>query len=145
MRHAVRAVIVRDNKLAIMHRNKFGKEYWTLPGGAVEIGDELVAALFREVAEELSVVIKEPQLVFTEDAGAPYGMQYVFLCEYVSGELALSPHSEEAAINKIGQNIYEPRWLSLQDLEAHPCVSKRLQAALVEAFRSGFPSQTLQI
>ena len=33
-------------------------------------------------------------------------MQYVYLCEYVGGEPALNPESDEYAINAMGQNLY---------------------------------------
>jgi ADP-ribose pyrophosphatase YjhB (NUDIX family) len=46
MRKAVRAIIIKDDKLLVMNRNKFGKVYDTLPGGNVEIGETLEQALY---------------------------------------------------------------------------------------------------
>lgn len=39
MRRAVRAIIIKDKQLLVMHRNKFGTEYETLPGGNIEVGE----------------------------------------------------------------------------------------------------------
>jgi ADP-ribose pyrophosphatase YjhB (NUDIX family) len=141
MKHAVRAIVVKDNKLLVMHRNKFGKEYDTLVGGGVDMGETLEQALFRELAEETGVQVSNPRLVFVEEAGAPYGTQHVFLCEYVGGEPVLSPQSGEAKINQLGANLYLPQWLSLGDLPTAPFLSPRLQQALLNAFKNGFPSQ----
>ncbi len=139
MKTAVRAIVIRDNQLLVMHRNKFGHEYYTLPGGGVHGGEANIAALNREMAEETSVQISAPKLVFTEDAGAPYGVQYVYLCDYTSGEPALHPASEEAKINALGNNIYTPQWMPLSDLEKVPFLSTKLQAAIGDAIKSGFP------
>jgi len=39
MKQAVRAIIIHNNNLLVMKRNKFGKEYYTLIGGHVEMGE----------------------------------------------------------------------------------------------------------
>jgi 8-oxo-dGTP diphosphatase len=145
MRRAVRAIIIHENQLLVMHRNKFGKEYDTLPGGNIEIGETPEQALLREVGDETSVLYKNPRLVFAEEAGAPYGTQYVYVCDYVSGTPALKHDSEEAAIHRMGQNLYEPKWLSLDDLPSVPFVSERLKRAILHALKNGFPEQPIYV
>lgn len=145
MRRAVRAIVIKDNNLLVMHRNKFGQEYDTLPGGGVEIGESPEQALVREVAEETSIQIRLERLVFVEEAGDPFGTQLIYLCEYQSGEPALNEHSEEAQINKLGQNLYEPRWVDLSKLSTMPFVSERLKQAVLTAVANGFPEQPEQI
>lgn len=140
MKQAVRAIIVRGNDLLVMHRNKFGTEYDTLPGGGLEMGETPEDALAREIAEETGVHYTNPRLVYIEEAGSIYGTQYVFLCEYIDGEPQLHPSSEEVAINKLGKNMYEPRWLPIAQLGAAPFISERLKRELLRAFERGkFP------
>ena len=86
VRRAVRAIIIRDGNLLVMHRNKFGKQYYTLPGGNIEMGETPEQAVFRELHEETMVTVANPILKFVEEAGDPYGTQYVFHCEYISGD-----------------------------------------------------------
>lgn len=145
MRRAVRAIVIRDDSLLVMHRNKFGKEYDTLPGGNIEVGETPEQALQREVSEETSIIIDNHRLVFVEDAGDPYGVQYIFLCNYVSGEPRLAEDSEEAHINKLGQNLYDPRWVRLTELPDMPFLSEKLKAAILSAVKTGFPEQPTQI
>lgn len=144
-RQAVRAIVIKEGQLLVMHRNKFGTEYETLPGGGVEVGEAPDMAVVRELAEETSVVIGDHRLVFIEEAGDPFGTQLIYLCEYISGEPKLADDSEEAYINKLGQNLYEPKWVSLTDLAGLPFLSEQLKAAIIDASKNGFPEQPVQI
>ncbi len=145
MRRAARAIVIHNDNLLVMHRNKFGTEYETLPGGAIEIGEETENAVIRELLEEASIVATNQRLVFVEDAGDMYGIQYVFLCDYVSGEPQLDPDSPEAPIHAMGKNLYEPKWVSLADLPQLPFVSERLKQAIIGAVTNGFPVEPVEI
>lgn len=140
MRKAVRAIIIKDGKLAVMHRNKFGKEYDTLPGGNIELGETAEQALYREVQEETMMTFRNPRLVFIEHADPIYGDQYIYLCDYISGEPQLHPDAEEGHINKLGQNLFTPEWLPLDKLTEAPFLSKDLRSHLLSALANGWPS-----
>jgi 8-oxo-dGTP diphosphatase len=145
MRKAVRAIIVRNDELLVMRRNKFGKIYVTLPGGGVDSGETPDQALWRELEEETGVIIAEPRLVYLEDAGEMYGVQHIYLCRYISGEPELSENSEEALISKIGQNLYQPDWLKIADLPETEFLSPRLKERLIADLVQGFPAETTTI
>lgn len=141
MRKAVRAIIIKDDNLLVMNRNKFGAVYDTLPGGNIELGETAEQALYREVEEETMVKFKNPQHVFLEHSDAIYGDQYVFLCEYVSGEPKLHPDAEEQHINKLGKNLYKPMWLPINKLAGAPFLSDKLQQKIIECNRGGWPEK----
>lgn len=139
MRQAVRAVVVKGDNLLVVHRNKFGKEYYTLPGGGIDPGETPEQAMIRELYEETGISVVLDRLVIVEEAGDPFGVQYVYLCTYQSGEPALHPDSEEAQINKLGQNMYTPLWLPLSELSAAPFFSEKLKLVLLKGITEGFP------
>jgi 8-oxo-dGTP pyrophosphatase MutT (NUDIX family) len=141
MRHAVRAIVLHDDKLLVMRRNKFGHEYYTLIGGKIDMGEAPEAALLREVTEETSIVIDDLQLVFVEEAGDPYGTQYVYKADYVSGEPTLDPKSIEASIHAMGQNLYEPMWLPIAELAKVPFLSEGLKQAILEGLQTSFQGE----
>jgi len=60
----VAAVIVENNKILLIHRIKSEIEYFTLPGGTVEEGEELEDAMRREAKEELSIDVEIDRLLF---------------------------------------------------------------------------------
>lgn len=145
MKRAVRAIVFKDNQLLVIRRNKFGKKYCTLPGGGVDMGETEEQALRREMAEETGLSLGGARLVFTEQAGEPYGTQYVFLVDYLGGEPALHPASDEAGINQLGQNIYEPAWLPIAALPAVPFISERLKRAILTGIKEGFPEKVTEV
>ncbi len=141
MRKAVRAIIIHDEKLLVMHRNKFGKEYYSLVGGGIDFGESAEQALAREVYEESMLRYASPRLVIVQEAGEPYGTQYIYLCEYQGGEPKLEPSSAEASISALGQNLYTPMWLPLGHLQDSPFVAGVLKHAILQGHSHGFPEQ----
>ncbi len=118
-----------------------GKQYYTLPGGTVENGETADQAAIREVAEESTIKIDQPRLVFIEDAGKPFGEQYVYLCNYISGEPVLPDDSEEAYWTIPDKNTYEPMWIETNRLGDIDFVSPLLGEALVMGLKHGWPKE----
>lgn len=56
-RPSVRGIIIKDGKMAMMHSLKY--DYYKLPGGGIEEGEELRDTLVREVKEESGLVVKK--------------------------------------------------------------------------------------
>lgn len=145
MKAAVRAILIRDKKLLVTKRNKFGDKYYTLVGGGVDLGESKEQALVRELYEEANMKIEKARLVFIEEAGEPYGTQYVFLCQDPGGEPELRPDSDEAKISAMGKNIYETTWLDLKDLKDATFRSEHLKLAILECVDRGFPNEPTKL
>ncbi len=145
MRKTARAIIIKDNKILLMYRNKFGEEYYSLIGGAIEVNETPEEALFREVKEETTLIINSPKLVIIEDAGSMFGIQYIYLCQYVSGEPQLDQNSMEFKITKDGKNIYKPLWLDVNLLSGVNLLPVELKDTLLDNLNNGFPDDVLNI
>ncbi len=145
MRVSVRAIVIHEQRLLLMRRNKFGHEYYTLIGGGIDHGETPEAALYREVAEETTLKIANPRLVIVEDAGPSYGLQYIYLADYVSGNPVLAVDSEEAKDNALGQNLYQPLWLPTTELNTIDLLPIELKQVLLKHLGEGFPEQTIQL
>lgn len=124
-----------------MHRNKFGSEYYTLIGGHVELGEGLEKALLREIHEETKLHVANPRLVYIEESSAPYGTQYIYLCDYIEGVPVLHEKSDEAAIGKAGQNVYTPMWLPLSKLNDVTFRTEKLKKKILRHVKVGFPDK----
>ncbi len=89
-RLAVRAVILRDDRLLLVNAWKGRTHLWCAPGGGVELHQPLAAALAREVREEtgLEVEVGEPCLVneFHDPGGPFHQVDLYFRCAILAGD-----------------------------------------------------------
>ena len=92
----VGAVVIRDGHVLLVQRAQeplSGK--WTLPGGAVELGETLEEAVVRELREETGLEVRVLELIeaferMARDDNDRLRYHYVlldYLCVPVSGEL----------------------------------------------------------
>lgn len=145
MRRAARSIIRKDDQILVMHRNKFGQEYDILIGGGVEMGEDPSQAALREIAEETGIAVSPLKLVFIERAPEPYGTQYIFICDYVSGDPKIDPSTPEAKISLMGNNLYQPIWRKISELQTVEMRSPQLKEAMISGFNKGFPDQPVDI
>ncbi|GAC1390422.1 MAG: hypothetical protein NVSMB46_00030 [Candidatus Saccharimonadales bacterium] len=144
MNKAVRAIIIENNSILVMHRNKHGSEYFTLVGGKINENESAEEALVREIKEETGMDINSYQLVYIEEHSPPYNQQFVYLCSVSSHEeINLQDVSEEAFMNRIGINMHLPQWVDIKSFEKIPFRTPQLQTAIGVAFKKGFPHQPI--
>jgi len=80
-------VVIKDNKILLMKQVYQGEGFYSLPGGSLEEGETLEQACRREIKEEFNVDVVVGRLVYLVDSQSR--LNFVFACEYVSGELEL--------------------------------------------------------
>jgi 8-oxo-dGTP diphosphatase len=62
------ALIVHNGKIVLIkRRNEPSKGKWTIPGGLVELGENLSHAVIRETLEETCLQVENPELVDVVD------------------------------------------------------------------------------
>jgi 8-oxo-dGTP diphosphatase len=97
-------VIVKDGKIALIKRgNEPARGKWTIPGGLVELGENLEAAVIREAKEETLLDVDKPELIdvvdqMEKDAEGKYRYHYViidYLVHVMGGEVAAASDAEE--------------------------------------------------
>lgn len=112
----VGAVIIHENKVLLIQRGQEPlKGEWSLPGGALELGETLEQGVRREVLEETGLDVEPVQLVevldriVRDDAGA-VRFHYVladFLCRVNGGTLSCATDAVAA------------RWVAHEELNSH--------------------------
>ena len=107
----VSALVVRDNKILLIHRFKHGDEYWVIPGGGVEDKESLEEALKREVREETSLDLISFELLGSNEHEGH--IHYFYKCELTLGEPKIGgPELEDSSKD----NIYLLEWISIEDV-----------------------------
>jgi len=98
---AVSAAIFRDGKILLVRRARSpAKGFYSLPGGRVEFGEALHAALHREVGEETGLKIEIIDLAAWREVvpGATGGGHYLimsFAVRWTSGEVMLNDELDD--------------------------------------------------
>ncbi len=146
MRKAARAIIIENDRLLVMHRNKYGSQYFTLVGGRVNDDETPEQALMREVKEETGLRIRAGRPVYIEEHAAPHNIQYIYLCELEShGDVIIQEASEESEMNKYGANTHQPHWVAKGAFANLPFRTPQLQAAIIKALKKGFPESPIKL
>jgi ADP-ribose pyrophosphatase YjhB (NUDIX family) len=123
---AVSAAIFRDDKILLVRRARMPAQgYYSLPGGRVEFGETLHAALHREVREETALVVDIIGLagwreVVPETSGLGHYLIMSFAARWAAGEPVLNDELDDA------------RWLSpdsLGDLKVTGGLPEVIQSA----------------
>lgn len=114
---AVGAVARRDDEILLVRRGRGPAQgRWSLPGGRVELGEDLWEAVVREVAEETGLeVVVERFLGWVEriDLGAEEPYHFVILDFLVD---VYDPAVEPVA----GDDAAEVDWVPLEDVAELP-------------------------
>ncbi|OGQ02434.1 MAG: hypothetical protein A2W38_02590 [Deltaproteobacteria bacterium RBG_19FT_COMBO_58_16] len=82
------ALIVRWEKILLVHNRKHGGLRIEPPGGKVHKGEGFEESVVREAAEELGVAVRPVRLFGRYDTHSPEGgfVVRLYLCEITSGE-----------------------------------------------------------
>lgn len=146
MSNAVRAIVIENGKLLVMHRNKYGSQYYTLVGGRINTGETPEQALVREVMEETGLTVTAARPVFFEEHPEPYNQQTIYLCEIAPhGETGIQDTSEEGVMNKYGMNTHQPFWVNAHAFGNLAFRTPQLQAAILKGLKRGFPKQLVKV
>ena len=101
----VAALIEKDGKVLIAKRltgdsTVFGK--WEFPGGKVELNEDELTAIQREIFEEFEIKIKAKEFLINNVCEYPTRTidLRLYSCEYISGEFKLIDHSEISWVDK---------------------------------------------
>jgi ADP-ribose pyrophosphatase YjhB (NUDIX family) len=112
---AVGAIVVHDGRLLMIRRGtEPAKGLWTVPGGRVEGGEYLAAAVRREVREETGLEIEVGELAgIFEVLGEPH---------YVILDFLATPAAATDAV--AADDASEVRWVPLDEVSALECTPR---------------------
>ncbi len=108
------AVIIKEGKIVLIKRgNEPSKGKWSIPGGLVELGENLEAAVIREVKEETCLEVENPHLidvVENVDLDEHYKVKYHYiiidyLVQFKTGTI------------KAASDAAELRWVQFEEVE----------------------------
>jgi len=121
------AIIIREEKILLMHRLRGGLEYYAVPGGMIEEKETPETAAIREVKEETNLDVKLGKLFF-EFEGIR-GREYFFLAESILGKSKFGGPELE---RNCEENFYELAWIELAQLSKIKLYPSEIKKEIME-------------
>ena len=107
------AAIIREGDRVLATQRGYGEfeGMWEFPGGKIELGEEPVEALKREIGEELAVEIVVEGLVCTVEYAYPnfHLTMHCYFCSIANGEVKLLEHKSARWLRR--DELNEVEWL----------------------------------
>ena len=107
------AIVIKDNKVLLIHRILPDQEYWTFPGGGIESGELEDAAVTREVLEETGLSVLSCHKVFEDIDAKIDRLNHFYVCETNDLQLVLGGPE---ALRQSDNNKHIPEWVSIDNI-----------------------------
>ena len=142
MRNRAGIILIEENKIALIERNRSGMHYFAFPGGGVDRGESPQEAAVREATEELGihVVIKQKVVEVFFNGNT----QFYFLVEKLRGEFGTGTGEEFGEFNPV-HGTYHPLWMPLADVLTNNVVPRELAELVVHSVKEGWPAEPVII
>ena len=154
LRHSVRALIVDEDERVLLCRwDMAGKTVWGTPGGGIEEGESQLAALRRELFEEVGLTLKtESHHVWHQEivpAQHAIGFDGVINDFYLVRTSAFEPRVTLFDEELAAEDLTELRWWTLDEITAYvgnaAFAPRFLAPMLSNLLQNDFPAEPLYI
>ncbi len=135
IRNAVRALIIRDEKILVQHKvYEDGSERYVLPGGAPHPGETLAEGLQRECMEEIGCEVEVDDIVYLADFFKPRDtkpptkrqqVEFIFHCHIPETYIAQNGDSPD----KHQENVC---WLKISEINNVPFFPRSLSTIITK-------------
>lgn len=146
MRIRAVAILIENDQVALIERQRLDRHYFTFPGGGVDAGETPEQAVVREMYEEtgLRVAVKR-KLANVWFRG---NRQEFFLIETVGGEFGTGNGEEFQDPPPMGSHsfgTYHPLWMPVGELLDHPVLPVEMAEMVVRSRQEGWPADPFEI
>jgi 8-oxo-dGTP diphosphatase len=136
MSYRAAIILLKDDQIALIERQREGQHYFTFPGGHVEPGETPEQAAIRETKEELGIDVTIQRLaavIWWHDRP-----QYYYLVEAAGGDFGTGT-GEEMHNPLPERGTYLPIWIAIGDMLDLPVLPNSLARLVVQAQSTGWP------
>lgn len=124
---SVAAVVVDDRSRALLIK-RADNGHWEPPGGVLELGEDIIAGLRREVAEETGIQVEPAGLTGVYKNMSQGIVALVFRCDHAAGSLTETRETAEVRwasrdeIVELADPAYAVRVIDALDRAAPPAI-----------------------
>jgi 8-oxo-dGTP pyrophosphatase MutT (NUDIX family) len=125
-----RAIVIINDKIVAMYRERDGRIFYTFPGGGLEGTESELDCVKREVVEEFGMQVEPIKKVYAYEN--EISVEYFYVAKHISGEFG-SGVGEEFQPDR-NRGVYIPTLLSIKDIPNTPLMPPEV----AEAFYSDY-------
>jgi 8-oxo-dGTP diphosphatase len=119
VRVRVSGIAYKDNQILLVNQSGMNQEdiWWSPPGGGVEFGETLEAALIREFKEETGLVVAVVKFLFVTEylVGPLHAVEAFFEVKVLTGNLCVGVDPE---LEEHEQRISSVQYMTFEELKA---------------------------
>lgn len=158
LRHSARAIILDENERILLCRFEFVRQarryvVWSTPGGGVEPGESLLAALRRELLEEVGLAVDDdPPHVWHQEIvrdGHIEGYDGVVHDYFLIRTSAFTPRGSMTDEELAAENVTGLRWWTLAELSGYTGSDRfgprNLVTLLAALLNGGVPASPVEL
>lgn len=136
MHKSVRGVIKKDGGIILIHRIKpredgTYREYYTIPGGKMEIGETEEQTVVREVKEELGINVEPEKKIIEYNSDYDNSIQIFYLCKYIDGDIGTG-NGPEITDKSSYKGVFEPVIVKQDQIKKINLVPEEIKKILVD-------------
>lgn len=107
------AILIKDEKILLIQRHKYGKDYFTIPGGTLEEGESILDLAKREITEETGLSFEpiSDDPIYLDSNGRD---EYYYIAKNIEGTAKLGGPESEITFK---DNSYALKWVPLKDIK----------------------------
>ena len=125
----VAGIIIKNDEILLMHRIKSGREFYSIPGGHSQVGENERETLIREIDEEASLQIISIQPAFSLKNHYCAKEDHYYTAEWASGTTRLGGEEEE---KNCPENQYKLEWVKMSKIDSINLLPKAAKEWIVE-------------
>ena len=125
-----RAIIIHEEKIVSMYRERQGRIFYTFPGGGKEGNESEEDCVKREVFEEVGLIIQPIKKVYVYEN--QNSIEHFYVAKWISGEFG-SGEGEDFQENQTN-GIYIPKFIKISDIPNLPLMPPEVASVFYDDY-----------
>lgn len=125
-----RAIIIHDEKIMSMYRERQDRVFYTFPGGGMEGNESEHDCVKREVLEEFGIVVEPIKKLYVYEN--QNSIEHFYLAKWVSGDFGSGTGEEFQADRNNG--VYIPKFIQIVDIPNLPLMPPEVATSFYEDY-----------